>query len=342
MDLLKLMSLKSFDDSIWQDLGVNPGNITLPCFLGASQIFIIHGRGAYEAFRDMKSEHKHLRLVDHNYYPWASHEASGKILQFLDRHLRGAEYVNLERVGIQMRLGNREWYWRTEADWPVPATQYTRWHLRGDGSLSTSPESGPKQRLEYSSKAPVGGKKSGVSFQSSPFEKDMEFAGHFTVTLSVSSSMSDADVIVTLWPVDEQGKVVPFGAKGEPEPFAKGFLRASHRKTDPPKSLPERPWHTHAPDDYAPLAVDEVVSIEVEIFPAAGRIRKGWLLRLDISPSEDLPDIPGYDPLPMRAFYGEDKEEGTKCCPCGWQSGGLHHVPCCTIQARLPQRAVSM
>jgi hypothetical protein len=126
LDLLKLMSLQRFDNDMFRSLSVRPEEINLPCFMAGAQIFIIHGRGAYEAFRTMPSEHKHLQLVDRDYYPWPSHEATGKIVQFLDRHLRGVDYVNLERVGIQMRLGFQKWYWRKEIDFPLPGTQYTR------------------------------------------------------------------------------------------------------------------------------------------------------------------------------------------------------------------------
>jgi hypothetical protein len=86
----------------------------------------------------------------------------------------------------------------------VPGTQDTKWYLRRDGNLSTDVERGLEQRLAYSTNVSPGGQKSGVSFQSLPFENDVEFAGYFTATLNVSSSMPDADVVVTLWPVDQQ------------------------------------------------------------------------------------------------------------------------------------------
>ncbi|KAH8594582.1 Alpha/Beta hydrolase protein [Bisporella sp. PMI_857] len=317
IDLLDLVSQQPFDNDIFRSLSMRPEEVDLPCFMAATQIFIIHGRGSYEAFRNMHSEHKYLQLVDRDYYPWPSHEATGKILQFLERYLRGVDYVNLERVGIQMRLGNCKWYWRKETDFPLPGTQYTKWYLRSDGSLSSSAETGPAEAFEYSTKAGSSGQKCGVSFHSLPFERDVEFAGHFSATLSISSSMPEADVVVTLWALDGQGSIVPYGAKGEPEPLAKGFLRASHRKLDPSKSRPERPWHTHRQDDYAPLKKDEVVVVNVEIFPAAGRIRQGWALRLDIMPAEVQPDVPGYSPLPMRRFYGEEYEEGTNTVHVG-------------------------
>ncbi|PCG90650.1 CocE/NonD hydrolase [Penicillium occitanis (nom. inval.)] len=325
-DLLKLVSQQPFDNDLFRSLSMRPEEIDLPCFLAGAQIFIIHGRGAYEAFRDLRSEHKYLQLVDRDYYPWPSHEATGKIIQFLDRYLRGVDYVNLERVGVQMRLGNSKWYWRKETDFPLPGTQYIKWYLRADGSLSPSPENGPSQKFEYSTKAGSSGQKCGVSFHSLPFEEDVEFAGHFSATLSISSSMPDADVVVTLWAVDEQGHIVRYGSKGEPEPLAKGFLRASHRKLDPTKSRPERPWHTHKQDDYAPLIQDEVVVVDVEIFPAAGRLQQGWRLRLDVAPAEVQPDVIGYNPLPMRSFYGEQHEEGTNVVHVGQDH--LGYVTC--------------
>jgi hypothetical protein len=57
--------------------------------------------------------------------------------------------------------------------------------------------------------------------------------------------------------------------------------------------------------------------IDVEIYPAAGRVRKGWKLRLDISPSEEQPDIPGYKPIEMRTWYGESLEEGVNAVHVG-------------------------
>lgn len=158
---------------------MRPEEIDLPCFMAATQIFIIHGRGAYEAFRKMPTEHKYLQLVDRDYYPWPSNEATGKIIQFLDRYLRGIDYANLERVGIQMRLSNRGSYWRKEKDFPLPGTQYLKWYLRADSSLSRDREVELTEEFKYTTKAGPIGQKCGVSFHSSPFEEDVEFPGHF-------------------------------------------------------------------------------------------------------------------------------------------------------------------
>ncbi|KAH7146185.1 Alpha/Beta hydrolase protein [Dactylonectria macrodidyma] len=308
IDVEQMMKDNPTYNSIWAMLDSKPdSSANIPCFIAASQIFMIHGRGAYEAWMVRQPENTHLQLVDCNYYSWASREASAKIIQFLNHYLKSEDCAAPEPVGIQMRLGNQDWYWRKEQNWPVPGTQYKKWHLTTAKELTeTPPVDTAETRFEYPARSPQQGK-SGVSFHSAPFEEDVELAGHFVAVLSVCSTAPDADVAVLLWAVDEVGQVVAYGASSsKPEPVAKGFLRVSHRKTDDAKSLPWRPWHTHTAEDLAPLqGIDDVVQIDVEILPAAARIRKGWTLRVDICPSEEQPDIPGYTGPPMRLWYGD-------------------------------------
>ncbi|GFG16925.1 alpha/beta-hydrolase [Aspergillus udagawae] len=203
-----------------------------------------------------------------------------------------------------MRLGHGQWYWRKESDWPVPGTRYAKWHLRSDGTVSTEAENSPEVQFAYAARVPPSCK-SGESFHSAPFENDVEFAGHFNAVFSISANVPDADFVVILWAVNEDGSAVPYSHKGEPEPLAKGFLRASHRQIGPLKSTPERPWHTHSREDIAPPQPNEVVQLDIEVLPAAARIRKGWRLRVDICPLKYQPNIPGYNPAQMREWYGE-------------------------------------
>lgn len=309
LDVENLMKTNSTFNTIWAMMESKPEtSVEIPCFLAASQIFMIHGRGAYEAWMARRPDNTHLQLVDSNYYSWPSREAAGKILEFLNHHLKTEDCPAPERVGIQMRLGNQRWYWRKEQTWPVPGTEYIKWYLHPDQSLATTPPASgsPEKNFSYPAQKPLAGG-NGVTFQSLPFEEDIEMAGHFAATLSVSSTTSDADVVVLTWAIDEHGHAVAYGANSsEPEPLAKGFLRVSHRKTDPQRTLPWRPWHTHLQNDLLPFqGPDDVVEINVEILPAAARLRKGWSLRVDICPSEDQPNIPGYNGPSMRLWYGE-------------------------------------
>ncbi|KAJ5365783.1 Alpha/Beta hydrolase protein [Penicillium concentricum] len=185
-------------------------------------------------------------------------------------------------VRMQMRTGEGQWYWRTEEDWPVPGTEYVKFHLAVDGR---------------------------VSFISDAFEEDVELAGHFSTTLNILSTSHDADVVILLWAVDESGNVVRFCVDPRAQPLANGFLRASHRSLDPSKSPPYRPWHTHKEAGYTPLIPGEAVEICVEISPATSCIRRGWKLRLEITPSEVQPNIPGYELRKLRS-WGKESHDG--------------------------------
>ena len=62
------------------------------------------------------------------------------------------------------------------------------------------------------------------------------------------------------------GKEVTFIGSNDPRvPVGLGWLRASHRKLDPKKSLPYRPWHSH--DEIQPLKPGEPVELDIEIWP---------------------------------------------------------------------------
>ena len=54
------------------------------------------------------------------------------------------------------------------------------------------------------------------------------------------------------------------------------WLRASHRKTDPDRSLAYRPWHTH--DEKQPLTPGQPVDLDVEIWPTSIVIPAGYSL----------------------------------------------------------------
>ncbi|KAM5363428.1 hypothetical protein ACJZ2D_011995 [Fusarium nematophilum] len=286
-DVNEIFSRHPSYDDYWKKVEIDVESIDLPVFLGAAQMLIFHHRGPYEAWRRLASKEKFLEIVDTNYYSWPNREAVQKLLLFAERHLKGVDNRGqLERVGIQMRIGHGEWYWRTETDWEVPGTIYVDWNLQADASLTTEePAAGtPLSELPYP--ADIDPKsKAGLSFVSSPFQTDVELAGHFTATLNISSTSHDADVVVSLWALDEEGKIVRFCVGPNNEPFASGLLRASHRKTDPNRSLPWRPWHTHREEDLADLKGGEVVELDVEIcLPPLGSDLAG-----DFGPTSYLP-----------------------------------------------------
>jgi len=121
----------------------------------------------------------------------------------------------------------------------------------------------------------------GVSFESAVLTEDTEVTGPVVLVLWVSSTTEDIDIFATIRNIAPNGEdVFERGQQSHPVPVAKGWLRASHRKLDPSLTLPYRPYHTH--EDRQWLKADEVVRIDVEIWPTCMVFRKGHRIRLDI------------------------------------------------------------
>ena len=99
------------------------------------------------------------------------------------------------------------------------------------------------------------------------------------------------DVFATLRNIAPDGKdVFELGQQSQPVPVAKGWLRASHRDTDPELDLPYRPYHAHL--QRRPLSRGEAVRLDVEIWPTCMVFRKGHRIRLDIQPRDGVGSFP--------------------------------------------------
>src|SRR5262249_27685256 len=131
----------------------------------------------------------------------------------------------------------------------------------------------------------------GVSFQTAPLKEDTEVTGPVVLVLWVSSTTEDMDVFATLRNIDRDGNdVFERGQQSQPVPVAKGWLRASHRETDPELDLPFRPYHAHLRRQL--LKPRETVRLEVEIWPTSMVFRKGHRIRLDIQPRDGVGSVP--------------------------------------------------
>ena len=90
--------------------------------------------------------------------------------------------------------------------------------------------------------------------------------------------------------------------------MTRGWLRASHRKIDPVRSLPYRPYHSH--DEIQKIEPDTVIALDVEIWPTSIVCPPGYRLILTIQGRDFEYDIPGRmlhnDPAdrPEKEFSG--------------------------------------
>jgi uncharacterized protein len=203
-------------------------------------------------------------------------------------------------------------FWREAAAWPLPQTEFTRFHLHpgrsllvarpGEGAAPLSYAADPRDPVPtiggaLSSGAPVmyGGaydqrttpKTFGAKppygplaergdvlvFQTPPLPEDLEIAGPVELTLWVATDGPDADVFVKLVDLHPPSEDYPDGFAMN---LSEGVLRLRYRDSWEAPSLlqPGRPYR-----------------VTVAMFPCANLFRRGHRLRLDLAGS----NFPHFD-----------------------------------------------
>jgi putative CocE/NonD family hydrolase len=174
---------------------------------------------------------------------------------------------------------------RTENEWPLARTQYSKLFLNArNGRMSQSPFK-KKTQVRYD----VGDrtdKTQNTKFEFE-FEKKTELTGHMKLRLWVQADGSnDMDLFVAIEKIDRAGNLVPFVFFGNHDdgPVALGWLRVSHRELDEERSTPYQPFHKHQRE--IKLKAGEIVPVEIEIWPSSTLFEPGERLRVVVQGSD--------------------------------------------------------
>lgn len=236
----------------------------------------LHLRGNTEGFQRASSKQKWLNMhTGLHFQAFYSPEGVALQMRFMDHFLKGIDngWDREPRVKYVARNPHGESI-RTAADWPIPGTQWTRFYL--DAQSRTLGLRAPRSKSSCSYHAMTS---DGVRFTTAPFSKETEITGPLSARLWVSSSTEDMDLFLTLQAFAPDGKEYTFSGSNDPAaPVAQGWLRVSHRKEDPARSLPGRPWHTH--DESQKLTPGELYAVNVEIWPTNVVLPEGYRLTL--------------------------------------------------------------
>jgi putative CocE/NonD family hydrolase len=310
------------DSEYWRMCSARWDRITAPLYTAGNWSgFSLHLRGSTEGFMLAASKHKKLRIhTGTHLHPFYSEEGRLDQLRFFDYWLKGIDtgIMNEPSVKLEIRTGGsrKPYSFRFENEWPLARTKWTPLYLRIDREPSDDPYAaeGPlvptlpetEARVTYSATGTakpgqasspllaLGGwiaSRTGVSFETAPMAEDTEVTGPIVLVLWVSSTSKDMDVFATIRNIGPDGNDLwEVGQHGQPVPVTKGWLRASHRKLDPQRSLPYRPYHAH--DERCWLTPNEPVECQVEIWPTCMVFKKGHKLRLDIQPRDGLGSAP--------------------------------------------------
>ena len=268
------------DDAAYRARSADWARVRVP-FLSAANWggFGLHSRGNFEAFTQAASQQKWLEVHPGRHEEWF-YLPYGMHLQrrFFDHFLKGADngWEHEPPVQLNIRRGfSTDFQPRAEHEWPLARTRWTKLYVdAASPGLVWSPPAAPASTSFRGLGEPL-------TLTSPPLDAETELTGPLAATLFISSSTSDADLFVTLRAFGPDGAEVDFQGTLDPRtPLAQGWLRASHRKLDPDRSTPYRPYHSH--DRLQPLDPGTIYELQIEIWPTCIVLPAGCRLALTI------------------------------------------------------------
>jgi uncharacterized protein len=218
--------------------------------------------------------------------------------RFFDYWLKGIEngVMKEDRVYYYTYNAPAGSEWRSAKQWPLPNEKRIRYYL-GERSLITTAPSGANQKDEttvvYEAR-PDNAAANGLLYETAPLAADVQFTGHPTINLWVSSTATDGDFIANIQDVAPDGKATSYNVQGQ--------LRASLRKQhDPPYNNLGLPWHRSYEADVQPLKPGEPAELVFPILPGSIIFKAGHRIRLVITFADRA--TPKLDPAPKVVIY---------------------------------------
>ncbi|GAA2059013.1 CocE/NonD family hydrolase [Williamsia deligens] len=263
----------------------------------------LHGRGNFEAFTSAASVDRWLAVHPGRHEEWFYLPDSVALQQqFFDHFLKGEDngWPDTPRVVMHVPDTDGGYRTRTSHTWPPHDTIWTELHLN-PVSRTLDPET-PQITTDLHFAADG----EGLTFTSAPMVGDTDIVGPMAARLHVSTYSSDTDLFLTVRVIDPDGSEVTFvGAIASEQVLSNGWLRLSHRKSDPTCSLPWRPWHTH--DENQPAEPGVMYVVDVEIWPTGVHLPVGYSLALTIGGHDYA--RPGQDPTAASLFLHTDPHD---------------------------------
>ncbi|HEY4097794.1 MAG TPA: CocE/NonD family hydrolase [Baekduia sp.] len=271
-------------DDYWRERVAEPRlqDIDIPAYFGCEWSFQeLHLRGAFEGWERTGAIPKRL-LIGPKPEPYRIYSAyHGEALRWYDHWLKGLDTGIMEGDPIQLYIPGRD-EWRGEREWPLARTEWQTLYLGGPGdgaaagTLADEPgdDRSRSWRFDPHRHEVLAGQPC-LTYRSAPFERDVEVTGPLALHLHLASTATDTDIYA---------RVHDEAPDGSSRFLCKGALRASHRRQDPERSTPERPYHDHLAEE--PLEPGEVYELALEIWPTSNVFAAGHRVRLEVASSD--------------------------------------------------------
>ncbi len=290
VDLANAVLSHRFDDEYYRSRFPAFEKINVPLLSAGNWGGVgLHLRGNVEGYLAAASSQKWLEIHGNSHVsPFYLDDSIAYQKKFLGHFLKG-EATGWDKqppVELKVRYPGERFISRAENEWPLARTDWQKFHLCSDRTLSRAQQQhgGPAISFRSDSK--------GVTFLTTPFNTETEITGPLALKVFLSSQTTDADVFVTLRLFDSVGVETTFIGANDPQmPLTFGWLRASHRKVDPALSLPYRPYHPH--EEAEPMTPGVPVELDVEIWPTSIVVPPGYMIGLTIG-GQDYENSPHY------------------------------------------------
>ena len=278
-DIIASALAHPLDDDYHRERSPRLENITVPLLSAANWGgHGLHTRGNFEAFMRASSKQKWLEAHgDTHWTEFYSNYGINLQKKFFGHFLKGESNGWDKRPPVQLliRHPGERFVPRDEMEWPLGRTQWTKFYLDPQGHKLSRRQPDAVSTLSYEATG------DGVTFTTEPLTTPLEITGPIAARLFVSSSTADADLFLVLRVFAPDGEEVTFqGAQDPHTPVGQGWLRASHRKLDPKRSLPYRPYHGH--EEVEPLTPGQAVELDIEMWPTCIVVPVNYRIALSI------------------------------------------------------------
>jgi hypothetical protein len=268
-------------DEFWEERSVRPKlpRIQVPMLLASFWGYYGLIDGAFEAFTHPALAHIPKRLLVLSYgtstakLPLRLYD--DELLRWYDQWLKGVDTGVLDEPPMRLFIPGRNVV-RSESEWPLARTDWTRYYLRRYEELDVTPETDVTEPDAFVYLPPtISARLPSIRYSTGPFVSAVEMTGPASLTVYAAIDKPDANFIATLWHVEPSGKHTL---------VTKGYLRASHRAVDASRSTVGRPFHPFT--DPMPATPGEVMELQIAFSAMSIYFRAGHRLELEIGCSD--------------------------------------------------------
>jgi len=278
-----------FFDAFWESKAADFAKIRVPAYIVASWTDQgLHTRGTLEGFKRISSQQKWLEV--HGRKKWAYFYEPASVRrqqQFFDHFLKGdpKSMAGWPQVSLEARERYYVGEMKSEKEWPIARTRYTRYFLNAANSTLQATPVDQADSRQYDTTGKKG-EPQRAEFDLA-FKETVELIGHMKLRVwAATDAGDDLDLFVAIQKVGADGEVVPFAfwAHFDDGPVALGWLRASHRELDAQKSIEHQPVLAHRRE--LKLKPGEIVPLDIEIWPSGTLFKAGERLRVVLQGSD--------------------------------------------------------